>query len=104
MKMSVGVLDHYNVSTKKLAETVLFYESVLGFHQRAPSSVQLPGRVALQLRPFRPAPQRHLTIRQAAAHRFWGNSQGDDGAGLGGLHERVAPSITTVKHNPRPMN
>jgi hypothetical protein len=25
MKMSVGVLDHYNVSTRKLDETVNFY-------------------------------------------------------------------------------
>ena len=31
MKMSVGVLDHYNVSTRKLDETVHFYENVLGF-------------------------------------------------------------------------
>jgi catechol 2,3-dioxygenase-like lactoylglutathione lyase family enzyme len=29
MKMSVGVLDHYNVSTRKLNETVQFYEDVL---------------------------------------------------------------------------
>jgi hypothetical protein len=31
MKMSVGVLDHYNVSTRKLNKTVQFYENVLGF-------------------------------------------------------------------------
>ncbi len=31
MKMSVGVLDHYNVSTRKLNETVQFYEEILGF-------------------------------------------------------------------------
>jgi hypothetical protein len=31
MKMRVGVLDHYNVSTRKLEETVYFYENVLGF-------------------------------------------------------------------------
>src|SRR5437667_6233688 len=30
MAMSVGVLDHYNVSTRKLKETVQFYEDVLG--------------------------------------------------------------------------
>ena len=29
MEMSVGVLDHYNVSTRKLKETVEFYEDVL---------------------------------------------------------------------------
>jgi hypothetical protein len=31
MKMRVGVLDHYNVSTRKLEETVHFYENVLAF-------------------------------------------------------------------------
>jgi hypothetical protein len=31
MEMSVGVLDHYNVSTRNLKETVQFYEDVLGF-------------------------------------------------------------------------
>jgi catechol 2,3-dioxygenase-like lactoylglutathione lyase family enzyme len=31
MNMSVGVLDHYNVSTRKLKETVQFYEEILGF-------------------------------------------------------------------------
>ena len=31
MGMSVGVLDHYNVSTRKLPETIKFYETVLGF-------------------------------------------------------------------------
>ena len=31
MSMNVGMLDHYNVSTRKLQETVKFYESVLGF-------------------------------------------------------------------------
>ena len=31
MEMSVGALDHYNVSTRKLKETVQFYEEILGF-------------------------------------------------------------------------
>lgn len=31
MDMSVGELDHYNVSTRNLEETVQFYEDVLGF-------------------------------------------------------------------------
>ncbi len=30
MTMSVGMLDHYNVSTRNLKETVQFYENVLG--------------------------------------------------------------------------
>ena len=41
MEMSVGVLDHYNVSTRKLKETMQFYEDVLGFHERAPPPIQL---------------------------------------------------------------
>ena len=28
--VSVGVLDHFNIRTRKLAETVRFYEDVLG--------------------------------------------------------------------------
>lgn len=31
MSMSVGLLDHYNVSTRNLADTISFYEAVLGF-------------------------------------------------------------------------
>src|SRR5262245_65887639 len=30
MSMSVGVLDHYNVSTRRLGDTVRFYEDILG--------------------------------------------------------------------------
>ena len=30
MSMSVGMLDHYNVSTRNLRDTVRFYEEVLG--------------------------------------------------------------------------
>ena len=30
MSMSVGMLDHYNVSTRTLRDTVRFYEEVLG--------------------------------------------------------------------------
>ena len=28
MEMSVGALDHYNVSTRKLKETLQFYEEI----------------------------------------------------------------------------
>ena len=31
MEMSVGMLDHYNVSTRKLGDTVRFYEEVLAW-------------------------------------------------------------------------
>ena len=43
MKMSVGVLDHYNVSNRKLDETVHFYESVLGFTNGPRPPFNFPG-------------------------------------------------------------
>jgi catechol 2,3-dioxygenase-like lactoylglutathione lyase family enzyme len=43
MKMSVGVLDHYNVSTRKLHETVHFYENVLGFTNGPRPPFNFPG-------------------------------------------------------------
>ena len=43
MKMSVGVLDHYNVSTRKLEETVRFYENVLGFTNGPRPPFDFPG-------------------------------------------------------------
>ena len=47
MDMSIGVLDHYNVSTRKLKETVQFYEDVLGFQERPAPAVRFPRRLAL---------------------------------------------------------
>ena len=43
MEMSVGVLDHYNVSTRSLKETVEFYESVLGFKNGPRPPFNFPG-------------------------------------------------------------
>jgi catechol 2,3-dioxygenase-like lactoylglutathione lyase family enzyme len=43
MGMSVGVLDHYNVSTRKLDETVRFYEDVLGFVNGPRPPFDFPG-------------------------------------------------------------
>ena len=43
MKMSVGVLDHYNASTRKLNETVRFYEDVLGFMNGPRPPFDFPG-------------------------------------------------------------
>src|SRR5947207_9293355 len=43
MKMSVGMLDHYNVSTRKLRETVQFYEDVLGFVNGPRPPFNFPG-------------------------------------------------------------
>jgi catechol 2,3-dioxygenase-like lactoylglutathione lyase family enzyme len=41
--MSVGKLDHYNVSTRKLKETVQFYETVLGLNNGARPPFNFPG-------------------------------------------------------------
>jgi catechol 2,3-dioxygenase-like lactoylglutathione lyase family enzyme len=43
MEISVGVLDHYNVSTRKLKETVQFYEDVLGFVNGPRPQFNFPG-------------------------------------------------------------
>ena len=43
MEMSVGVLDHYNVSTRKLKETVQFYEEILGFVNCPRPQFNFPG-------------------------------------------------------------
>jgi len=43
MDMNVGVLDHYNVSTRKLPETIKFYEEVLGFKNGPRPPFNFPG-------------------------------------------------------------
>jgi catechol 2,3-dioxygenase-like lactoylglutathione lyase family enzyme len=43
MESSIGVLDHYNVSTRKLQETVRFYEDVLGFVNGPRPAFNFPG-------------------------------------------------------------
>ena len=43
MEMSVGQLDHYNVSTRKLKETVEWYENVLGFTNGPRPQFNFPG-------------------------------------------------------------
>jgi catechol 2,3-dioxygenase-like lactoylglutathione lyase family enzyme len=43
MSMSVGVLDHYNVSTRKLGDTVRFYEDILGLENGPRPPFDFPG-------------------------------------------------------------
>jgi len=43
MQIDVGVLDHYNVSTRRLKETVQFYEDVLGFTNGPRPAFNFPG-------------------------------------------------------------
>lgn len=43
MGVSVGVLDHFNIRTRKLGETVRFYEDVLGLEKGARPNFAFPG-------------------------------------------------------------
>jgi catechol 2,3-dioxygenase-like lactoylglutathione lyase family enzyme len=43
MTASVGVLDHFNIRTRKLTETVRFYESVLGLEKGPRPNFAFPG-------------------------------------------------------------
>ena len=43
MGMSVGVLDHFNIRTRRLADTVRFYEDVLGLEKGARPNFAFPG-------------------------------------------------------------
>ena len=43
MSVSIGVLDHFNIRTRKLAETVRFYEDVLGLEKGARPNFAFPG-------------------------------------------------------------
>src|SRR5437763_17151832 len=41
--MSVGLLDHFNIRTRKLADTVRFYEDVLGLKKGERPNFAFPG-------------------------------------------------------------
>ena len=43
MSLSVGVLDHFNIRTRRLADTVRFYEEVLGLEKGARPNFAFPG-------------------------------------------------------------
>jgi catechol 2,3-dioxygenase-like lactoylglutathione lyase family enzyme len=43
MTASVGVLDHFNIRTRKLTETVRFYESILGLEKGPRPDFAFPG-------------------------------------------------------------
>ena len=43
MGMSVGVLDHFNIRTRNLADTVRFYEDILGLEKGARPNFAFPG-------------------------------------------------------------
>ena len=41
--MSVGVLDHFNIRTRNLADTIRFYEDVLGLENGERPNFSFPG-------------------------------------------------------------
>ncbi len=43
MSFSVGVLDHFNIRTRRLADTVRFYEDILGLEKGARPDFAFPG-------------------------------------------------------------
>ena len=43
MGMSVGVLDHFNIRTRNLSDTVRFYEDILGLEKGARPNFAFPG-------------------------------------------------------------
>jgi len=43
MGMSVGVLDHFNIRTRRLADTVRFYEDILGLQKGERPNFAFPG-------------------------------------------------------------
>jgi catechol 2,3-dioxygenase-like lactoylglutathione lyase family enzyme len=43
MGMSVGVLDHFNIRTRQLADTVHFYEDVMGLEKGPRPNFAFPG-------------------------------------------------------------
>src|SRR3979409_2159771 len=43
MGMSVGVLDHFNIRTRELDETVRFYQDILGLEKGARPNFAFPG-------------------------------------------------------------
>ena len=70
MEMSVGALDHYNVSTRNSKRPCSSTRRCLGFVKRPASAVQIslgPGCIVRAM-PF--APQGHFPDRQAAAPGF----------------------------------
>jgi hypothetical protein len=84
MEISVGVLDHYNVSTRKLKETVQFYEDVLRFVNGPRPQFNFPGawlysagHPVLHLNDIsqtRPPPPRSRTRRARSPHLPAGSS------------------------------
>ena len=50
-QMSVGTLDHYNVSTRKFQETIQFYQDVLGFVNGPRPPFNFPGAWLYSRRP-----------------------------------------------------
>ena len=70
MGMSVGVLDHFNIRTRKLDDTVRFYEDVLGLEKGPAAEFRLPGRLDVQRGQGGGASGRYFQDRGAAKAGF----------------------------------
>ena len=70
MGMSVGVLDHFNIRTRKLADTVRFYEDILGLEKGARPNFAFPGRLDVQRGQGGGASGRYFQDRGAAKAGF----------------------------------
>src|SRR6516165_10284517 len=75
MSMSVGMLHHYNVSTRNLRDTVRFYEEVLGLVNGPRPPFDFPGawlysegHPVLHLNDISPTDKPQLPCHQAASH------------------------------------
>ena len=70
MGMSVGVLDHFNIRTRKLDETVRFYEDILGLEKGARPNFAFPGAWMYSEGKAGGASGRYLHDRRAAKAGF----------------------------------
>ena len=102
MCMSVGVLDHFNIRTRNLADTVHFYEDVLGFDRSMTVPEQSPFAFASVIN----GPVKiFFTARSTATKEEpqmsdlalgGGNIMFIEVDGVDTLHERIAPLVKVV--------
>ena len=107
MEISVGVLDHYNVSTRKLKETVQFYEDVLGFVNGPRPQFNFPGawlysagHPVLHLNDISQTEKQQqpiqvssiMSLSAAAASKPSGSISRKKGCRFGSIRSRTAPA------------
>ena len=70
MGMSVGALDHFNIRTRKLDDTVRFYEDVMGLEKGAAAELRVPRRLDVQRGQGGGAYRRYLQDRRSRRSRI----------------------------------